>query len=163
MNEIYYEYKQEKKNNTDHIIIVKYDEKYYTFNQDKEKIFKIITLMKVRINYKLNSNELLILNQISVLENILNKLNMKYIILESQKSLKETYIKYLNFNFQHLDKCENCKLFKCGDCYGIEKTKNCNDFKKVNSFSPNILSNNKNHYSPNKNNGFLLLGSYCKG
>ena len=159
MKEFYCDYKEEKKLYKEMIVIIKDRKEYYTYNQDKEVVFSAITMMKIRVDYKILKGGLIIYNDIDVLEKILNKLNMKYIILDSKKSLNEIYIKYLNYNSQNVDKCENCKYLKNGECYGIEKTKDCKDFKKVNFLKRKMFNNNSN-YSKKLNNGFLLLGSY---
>ena len=163
MDEILKDYLTEKRKNIGKVVLIEDEKHYYTFKQDGIIILNVITMLKTKITYKTITGGIIIDSDLSLLNSILNKLNIEFIVLESTKSMKKLYNKYLNYNDQMINKCENCKYFKNGDCYGIEITKKCKDFKKVNSFKKGILNNIKADYSSNKSDGFLLLGSYCKG
>lgn len=163
MREILKDYLREKRNYLKKVVIINDDKEYYTFYKDQVMIFNIIIMLKVRIKYKTIKNGIIINSNINILEDILKKLNIDFIILDSKRSMEKLYNKYLVYNDQMINKCENCKYFKNGDCYGIGITKKCKEFKKVNAFEKEVFNNIKADYSYRKNDGFLLLGSYCRG
>ena len=131
-DQIYQDFKKYKKNGGE-IVFIKQENNYYTYDKDKEYILNVIKKIKLNTNYEVSNNEIR-LDTFFVLQKYLVLLKQNYLVEKSSTELNNDFKRIMSYNSEYVKKCENCKEYRSGRCYG---TKMCEDFIRVNPMSKN--------------------------